>query len=213
MAKGLTGNMSKQIVSTLLIGFILGFVLGRIRPKNLGLYEFLHKCYTNLDNFILIISALIVVGSIYFSTIGKIEVFSSIVVNIFGSIVFSWLLTKKSSKIEFKEQEEDLALRSFRHINYIDSAANTAYKKIEQYLQQPDIELDINTKLMLSSAMDQIKYIQGGINTCKMDWHDMLSKEEKEHYKNICDDGSNLDEEYGTVDVVMPDIVYNQEDV
>lgn len=29
--------------------------------------------------------------------------------------------------------------------------------------------------------MDQIKYIQGGINTCKMDWHDMLSDKEKQH--------------------------------
>ena len=89
----------------------------------------------------------------------------------------------------------------------------TAYKKIEQYLERPEEELDTSTKLMLSSAMDQIKYIQGGISTCKMDWHDMLSKEEKEHYKRICDDGSSMDEEFGTVDVVIPEMDYNQEDV
>ncbi|MDD6627768.1 MAG: hypothetical protein ACI4C4_05475 [Lachnospiraceae bacterium] len=65
---------------------------------------------------------------------------------------------------------------------------------------------------MLSSAMDQIKYIQGGINTCKMDWHDMLSDKEKQHYKNVYDVNTSLDEEFGTVDVVMPDIEYNQED-
>ena len=74
-------------------------------------------------------------------------------------------------------------------------------------------ELENSTKLMLSSAMDQIKYIQGGINTCKMDWHDLLSNEEKEHYRSICDDGSTMDEEYGTVDVVMAETEYNQEDV
>lgn len=204
--------MYRFVVAALIIGLVIGFALGRMRPKNMNLYEFLYKCYTNLDNFILLFSVVIVCGSIYFSTLGKLETFSSIVINIFGSIVFSWLLTKKSSKVEFKEQEEELALRSFRHINYIESAANTAYKKIEQYLQT-EVELDINVKLMLSSAMDQIKYIQGGISTCKMDWHDMLSEKEKRHYKNICNDGSSMDEEFGTVDVVMPDVEYNQEDV
>lgn len=193
-------------------GFVLGFALGRIRPKNMNLYEFLRRIYVNLDNFILCFSAIIVGGSIYFSTLGKLETFASVSINIFGSVVFSWLLTKKSSRVEFKQQEEELALRSFRHINYIESAANTAYKKIEQYLDS-DVELDIQAKLMLGGAMDQIKYIQGGINTCKMDWHDMLSKEEKEHYRSICDDGTIMDEEYGTVDVVMAATDFNQEDV
>lgn len=200
------------IIAAGIIGLLIGFFLGRLRPRNMGLYEFLRRIYTNLDNFILIISAAIVMGSIYFSTIGKIETFASVAINIFGSVVFSWLLTRKSSKIEFKEQEEELALRSFRHINYIESAANTAYKKIEQYLES-DIQLDESAKLMLNSAMDQIKYIQGGISTCKMDWHDMLSDKEKEHYKGICDDGTNPDETYGTVDVVVPETGFNQEDV
>lgn len=204
--------MIKSMVLVGLIAFCVGFALGRIRPKNMNIYEFVHKFLSNLDNFVLLFSFLIVIGSIYFATNGKLEAFASIALNIFGSVVFSWLLTKKSSKIEFKEQEEELALRSFRHINYIESAANTAYKKIEQYVEKPEEELDISTKLMLSSAMDQIKYIQGGISTCKMDWHDMLSKEEKEHYKRICDDGSSMDEEFGTVDIVIPDVDYNQED-
>lgn len=198
------------MVGIALVGLIIGFFLGRIRPKNMGLYEFLHKIYINLDNFILVFSALVVCGSIYFETNGKLEKFASVAINIFASIVFSWLLTKKSSKEEFREQEQELALRSFRHINYIESAANTAYKKIEKYL---DVEgLDENVKLMLSSAMDQIKYIQGGINTCKMDWHDMLSDEEKEHYKNNEIEKNIPDDEYGTVDVVVPRERYNQED-
>lgn len=201
----------RYIVVALCGGIILGFFLGRMSPKNMDLYEFLRKIYINLDNFILLFSLFVVIGSIYFSTIGKLETFASVVINIFGSVVFSWLLTKKSSKVEFKEREEELALKSFRHINYIESAANTAYKKIEQYLDS-EAELDNSTKLMLSSAMDQIKYIQGGINTCKMDWHDMLSNEEKEHYRDICNDGSKMDEEYGTVDVVMAETEYNQED-
>lgn len=203
--------MYTDIVVAVVAGICLGFILGRIRPKNLSLYEFLRKCYTNLDNFILVLSAAVVIGAIYFSSTGRLEEFSTIVINIFGSIVFSWLLTKKSSKVEFKEQEEELALKSYRHINYIESAANTAYKKIENYLDT-ESELSNETKLMLSSAMDQIKYIQGGINTCKMDWHDMLSDKEKQHYKNGYDANINLDKEFGTVDVVLSDVEYNQED-
>lgn len=203
--------MQTDIIVALIVGVLIGYLLGRIRPKNLPLYDFLRKFYTNLDNFILMLSAVVVIGAIYFSSTGRLEEFSAIVINIFGSIVFSWLLTKKSSKVEFKEQEEELALRSYRHINYIESAANTAYKKIENYLDTEN-DLDNETKLMLSSAMDQIKYIQGGINTCKMDWHDMLSDKEKQHYKNVYDVNTSLDEEFGTVDVVMPDIEYNQED-
>lgn len=203
--------MQTDIIVALIVGVLVGYLLGRIRPKNLPLYDFLRKFYTNLDNFILMLSAVVVIGAIYFSSTGRLEEFSAIVINIFGSIVFSWLLTKKSSKVEFKEQEEELALKSYRHINYIESAANTAYKKIENYLDTEN-DLDNETKLMLSSAMDQIKYIQGGINTCKMDWHDMLSDKEKQHYKNVYDVNTSLDEEFGTVDVVMPDIEYNQED-
>lgn len=198
-------------VAACIVGFLIGFVLGRMRPKNMHIYEFLRRIYINLDNFILLLSVIVVAGSIYFAAIEKLESFASVAINLFGSVVFSWLLTKKSSRVEFKQQEEELALRSFRHINYIESAANTAYKKIEQYLDS-DVKLDESAKLMLSSAMDQIKYIQGGINTCKMDWHDMLSEEEKEHYKNTCDDGSRMDDEYGTVDVVMYPTEINQED-
>lgn len=200
------------VIIASIVGLITGFFLGRLTPKNMNVYIFLRKIYTNLDNFVLLLSAIIVIGSIYFSTIGKLETFASVTVNIFGSVVFSWLLTKKSSKIEFKEQEEELALRSFRHINYIESAANTAYKKIEQYVVS-DHDLDESAKLMLNSAMDQIKYIQGGINTCKMDWHDMLSEKEKEHYRSICDDGVSADDDFGTVDVVVPELGFNQEDV
>lgn len=148
----------KYAILACCVGFIVGVVLGRLRPKNMNIYEFIRKIYINLDNFVLLFSALIVTGSIYFSASGKMESFASVAINLFGSMVFSWLLTKKSSRVEFKQQEEKLALRSFRHINYIDSAANTAYKKIEQYLES-NTDLDDHAKLMLSSAMDQIKYI------------------------------------------------------
>lgn len=202
--------MTKAII-ILAIGIVVGFLLGRVTPKNLTIFQFLRKIYINLENFVLIISALVVGISIYLSTIGELAIFATTTINIFGSIVFSWLLTKKSSKIEFKDQEEQLALRSFRHINYIDSAANTTYKQIEQYAENIDKPSDEEMKLILKNIMGQIKYIQGGIRTCKMDWHDMLSEVEREHYKNTVYD-LNDEEDYGTVEVVIPVSEYNQED-
>lgn len=64
------------------------------------------------------------------------------------------------------------------------------------------------TKLILSSAKEQIKYIQGGINTCKMDWFDLLSKEEqdKRELKEY------LNNDFGTIDTVITDEDINQED-
>lgn len=61
---------------------------------------------------------------------------------------------------------------------------------------------------MLNNAMSQIKYIQGGINTCKMDWVDMLSPEQQSKYL----EEKTANEEYGTVEAVIPSVEYNQED-
>ena len=60
--------MQTDIVVALIVGILIGYALGRIRPKNLALYAFLRKFYTNLDNFILILSAVVVIGAIYFSS-------------------------------------------------------------------------------------------------------------------------------------------------
>lgn len=129
------------------------------------------------------------------------------VLNVFSSIVFSWLLTKKTSIKDLKEKEE-LALRSYRHINYIETAANTALCTIEEYASDHNEEINAETKLILSSAKEQIKYIQGGINTCKMDWFDLLSKEEQD--KRI--HGESANEDFGTVNTVISDEDINHED-
>lgn len=100
----------EYLVISVISGLIVGFVFGRVTLKNLNIYQFLRKIYINLDNFILILSFIIVCGSIYFSTIGKLEKFASVAINVFASVVFSWLLTKKSSKEEFKEQEQELSI-------------------------------------------------------------------------------------------------------
>ena len=165
--------------------------------------------FKNLDNYVMTVSALIVIVSIVLSVVGKIETFASVTINIFGTIVFSWLLTKKSAKVEFKEQEQDLSMRAYRHINYLESAANSAYKTLKDFSDDEGINKEV--KLMLSNAMSQIKYIQGGINTCKMDWVDMLSPEQQSKC-NIEKNAQDDEEDFGTVDVVVGPEECNQED-
>lgn len=132
-----------------------------------------------------------------------------VILNVFSSVVFSWLLTKKTSIKDFKEKEEELALRSYRHINYIESAANTASGTIDKYASEHNNDINAETKLILSSAKEQIKYIQGGINTCKMDWYDLLSEEEQDKRNHR----ETPNDDFGTVDTVISDEDINQEDV
>ncbi|BAK99690.1 hypothetical protein OBV_24920 [Oscillibacter valericigenes Sjm18-20] len=134
----------------------------------------------SLDTFVMLLSLVILVASFVLQAVGKLEAFGAASISTFSSIIFSWLLTKASNKSDFKLQEQALAKKSYRHINYIESAARTAEKTINQYISGPEEEVDAKTKLILSRAMDDIGYISGGISTCKMDWFDLLSEEDQQ---------------------------------
>lgn len=107
------------VITCGVIGLIIGFICGRYfkncRVKTV--YDYLSEIFKNLDNYVMAVSAMIVVVSIILSVTGNIEAFASITINIFGTIVFSWLLTKKSSKEEFKEHEQILAF--YVHIDIL----------------------------------------------------------------------------------------------
>lgn len=187
-----------------IISVIIGYLIG-LKKLFKNLPELLSLLLTSMDNYIIIFSLVLLVISFCFSTSEAENKMAVIILNVFASIIFSWLLTKKSSGKDFKEKEEELALRSYRHINYIESSANAASKTIEQYALNSS--LDDKTKLVLSSAKEQIKYIQGGINTCKMDWLDLLSEDEKNKRSD-----STCNPDHGTVQKVISDIEMNQED-
>ena len=165
------------------------------------------KAFINMDNYVIVVALLLLIFSIGLSITGIEQNLAIVILNVFSSVVFSWLLTKKTSIKDFKEKEEELALRSYRHINYIESAANTASQALEQYAYSSD-DITPEVKLILSSAKEQIKYIQGGINTCKMDWFDLLSEEEQDNQKR----SEHNPNDYGTVDTVIRNEEINQED-
>lgn len=193
------------VVVAILAG-IIGYLVG-VGKLFGGLPASLTVALFNMDNYVIIGSLILLVFSIYLSTINENSTVAIVILNIFSSIVFSWLLTKKTSIKDFKEKEEELALRSYRHIDYIESAANTASGTIDKYISEHG-DISAEMKLILANAKEQIKYVQGGIKTCRMDWFDLLSVEEKrkrEHSEDTNDD-------FGTVDTVISDADINQED-
>lgn len=162
-------------VAALIVGIIIGALL--FKKETPG--NFMEKLITILSGFF-------VVGAIVFQTVGLMESFSIIVTTIFTSVVFSWLLTRVSGKKEWQEREQELALRSYRHIDYIESASKTAEQAINQYIaDRGEGEITPEQKLVLSRAMDYIGYIHGGIRTCKMDWYDLMSQEGQSRFSPL----------------------------
>lgn len=196
-----------SLIAVAVLAGIIGYWVGRGKALQ-NLPETLSKAFMNMDNYIIIGALILLIFSIGLSISGTNGNLAIIILNVFSSIVFSWLLTKKTSIKDFKEKEEELALRSYRHINYIETAANTASGTIDNYASEHNEDINTETKLILSSAKEQIKYIQGGINTCKMDWFDLLSKEEqdKRNRRELPSD------DFGTVETVLSNEDINQED-
>ena len=143
------------------------------------------KTHISMEYSIMVLSGIITVCAVFFQTFNMLEAFSSAIITAFSGVVFSWLLTKTSSKEEWQKQEQELARRSYRHIDYIESASKSAEQMINQYIQG-DLKDEIKEKerLIFSGVMDYIGYISGGINTCKMDWYDLMSPEEQEKFSS-----------------------------
>lgn len=143
------------------------------------------KIHISMDFWILGLSGIITVCAVFFQAFDRLEAFSSAILTTFSGVIFSWLLTKTSSREEWKKQEQELALRSYRHIDYIESASKSAEQMINQYIQgDRKDEIEDKERLIFSGVMDYIGYISGGINTCKMDWYDLMSPEEQEKFSS-----------------------------
>lgn len=191
------------ILAGILLGGLAGYHIGKKHSNSVG-----SKRKINLDDVMLRISGIVTFASIILIAFGVLEKIAIIGINTFGTMVFSWILTKRSAKDDFKEHEQELALKSYRHINYIDTAANTAYSVIEGYADEVK---DNETKLILGRAMDHIGYIQGGISTCKLDWHDMLSDYDKNEYKKSAKNACDSDD-FGVIKINIPTEQINQEE-
>ena len=84
------------VVVAILAG-IIGYLVG-VGKLFGGLPASLTVALFNMDNYVIIGSLILLVFSIYLSTINENSTVAIVILNIFSSIVFSWLLTKKTSK-------------------------------------------------------------------------------------------------------------------
>ena len=98
--------------------------------------------------------------------------------NIFGSLILSWLVTKKSSKKELEEIEQNNAKKSRRYLNSIKTSAQNASMLIGEYLRDNTESLSKEAVLILQRAKDQVEHIKIGIDTSIIDWEDMMALED-----------------------------------
>lgn len=112
-----------SLIVAVIVSGITGYMIGVGKLLG-GFPASLKAALFNMDNYVFTGSLIVLIFSIYISAVDEGNTAAIIMLNIFSSVIFSWLLTKKTSIKDFKEKEEELALRSYRHINYIESAAN-----------------------------------------------------------------------------------------
>ncbi len=156
-----------------LMAMFVSFISGIIVAVLIG--YFVIKIAIKIEYLILGLSMVFFVVCVFYSICGEPDMLLVEFLSFFSTIVFSWLLTKKSSKEEFKSEQAELAKRSYRHINFIESTANTACKLLENLGDDAPNDVIAPIRVSLNS-------IQTGIHTCKLDWFDMLSDEDKRNY-------------------------------
>lgn len=113
---------------------------------------------------------------------------------VFSTIIFSWLLTKKSSEIQFKKEEEKIAKLSHRRIQDIEKAV----LGMQQYIQYMKEEKEVSTKEVLSNIDARIEQIKNETLSAKEDWNDLLSDEYK---KELCVKEEKQKRDYGKKEV------------
>lgn len=163
-----------------LLGVAIGYLLGN---KKASLISMSRAFLNNLENAFLFLSLLMVTLTIFIDIFLKDSGITSILIYIFGTIIFTWLLTRKSVKGEAKIQEQLLAEKAYKQLNYVEETTKEAYQQLQNYIESTDETLDIEEKLVLSRAVDSIKNIASGIELCKFDWEGLQKDEKPEEIK------------------------------
>lgn len=174
------------------ISLAIGFSIGRMKESE-PIEKFFRKLLLSLDNIVIAFAMVVVICTIFSDMLFPNNKIPSVVLNIFGSIVFSWLLTKKSAKLEFKEHEQELAKRSYRHLNHIEVATRTADQQLQEGIKncKKNSSLSEEAGILLSKIQSSLFYIKSGIETCKYDWEDLMSESDLNLAKKKSDEIKN----------------------
>lgn len=138
--------------------------------------DIFRKMVAKLDDFVLFLAALFLLISIILDFFHITDGTATLMLNVFTTLVFSWLLTKKSSEMEFKKQQERLAKLSHRHLCGVEASILSLGQSIKDYDGYDDDEF-------LQGLSGRIEDVQNGIQSNEADWEDMLSAEYREELK------------------------------
>ena len=100
------------------------------------------------------------------------------VMNIFGTLIVSWIVTKKNSEEEIRKKEQENAKKSRRYLNSIKTTATNAVKIISDSIGNNELKFTPEQITVLERAKDQMEHIETGIETSLFDWEDMMSQED-----------------------------------
>ena len=161
-----------------LVGFCVGIVtcviLGHLYKKN-----FFGGIFRNLEHIIMLVSMFILLIGLILEGLSITNQVGITYLNIFATVIFSWLLTKLSSKKDFEEQERTLARISYRHIQQTESSITTLTKEITQFLNADSESEKFDTVNKdateeLRNVLSTLEHLKGSIAANKQDWSDKL---------------------------------------
>lgn len=168
------------------IAFFLGIIvccLWSKRNRTSGLKNIISKIYSsfkekNIENIVFFVAILLVIFSIIFQCFNVMDGFSNTVINIFGTLIVSWIATKKNSEEEIRKKEQENAKKSRRYLDSINITATNAIMIISDSISSNTLSFSPDQKNVLERAKDQMEHIKIGIETSLFDWEDMMSKED-----------------------------------
>jgi len=132
------------------------------------------------ENIILSISVFLILASLTITYFVKtpMEKYFVIIINFFGTVVFSWLLTRKTSEQEFQERQKESARRSYRHTLETEKYSKYVINEINVLINTTQ---DNTHRAELCKIRDSVIGIAGYLKTSISDWGDIL----KDEYKKI----------------------------
>lgn len=202
----------KPYVIVCLISFLLGIVscllFSKRNHKSMIIIKEIYKSFkeNNIENIVFFIAILLVVISIILQCFNVLNGFSNTIINIFGTLIVSWIATKKNSEAEIKKKEEETAKKSRRYLNSIKTMATNAIKIISDSISNNTLNFTSEQIIVLERAKDQVEHIETGIETSIFDWEDMMSPED-------IDVAHKIDDAIGTVPDFDKDKFKNEEQI
>lgn len=203
------------IMAAFLGGYFLHIVQVKIR-KDKNVKTIIGDTLESLDNIIAIMSGIVFVFcTVYDATTGNTDI-SIQYLNIFSTIILSWIVTRKSTEIQCKKEQQKTAKVSYRHLSDLEYTILEAQQGIEEYLENNPCSTKHNT---INSALEKTKtmilIMQQATKTNKEDWFDLLDEEyQKELTKKINENEEeappNIDAYVSKSKVIFKDDIINE---